>query len=152
MKAQSLGLIEVVGLTNAIEAADAAVKSANVELGGYEVTKGGGLVLVKVMGEVGAVKAAVESAINAVERKNGKVYSHKVIARMGENIDQIVFPKKAEKKPESVATPQAAIAPKEEIEVKNIEEAVEECASCVDLITQAEEAEIKAKKPIKGKK
>ena len=39
---KSLGLIETQGLAGGIEAADAAVKSANVELIGYELTKGGG--------------------------------------------------------------------------------------------------------------
>ena len=42
MSGQSLGLIETVGLTVAVEAADAAIKSANVELVGYELTKWAG--------------------------------------------------------------------------------------------------------------
>ena len=42
MQKKSLGLIETQGLAAGIEAADAAVKSANVELVGYELTKGGG--------------------------------------------------------------------------------------------------------------
>ncbi|MGK2888239.1 MAG: BMC domain-containing protein [Candidatus Malihini olakiniferum] len=53
MAKQSLGLIETVWLAAAVEAADAAVKSANVNLVGYELTKGGGMVTVKLEGEVG---------------------------------------------------------------------------------------------------
>ena len=59
---KSLGLIETQGLAGGITAADAAVKSANVELIGYELTKGGGWTTVKIQGDVGAVKAAVDAA------------------------------------------------------------------------------------------
>ncbi|PWC19028.1 BMC domain-containing protein [Brenneria corticis] len=65
MAKQSLGLIETVGLVAAIEAADAAVKSANVNLVGYELAKGGGMVTVKLEGEVGAVNAAISAASHA---------------------------------------------------------------------------------------
>jgi microcompartment protein CcmL/EutN len=59
--ASSLGIIETEGLVAAIEAADSAVKAANVELIGYEHARGRGLSAVKVSGDVGAVKAAVEA-------------------------------------------------------------------------------------------
>ena len=52
----ALGLVETKGLVGAIEAADAMVKSANVQLVGYEKI-GSGLVTVMVRGDVGAVKA-----------------------------------------------------------------------------------------------
>ncbi|EBW7231898.1 propanediol utilization microcompartment protein PduJ, partial [Salmonella enterica] len=55
----ALGLVETKGLVGAIEAADAMVKSANVQLVGYEKI-GSGLVTVMVRGDVGAVKAAVD--------------------------------------------------------------------------------------------
>ena len=61
MVRQALGMIEAVGLPVAITAADAAVKSANVKLVGYELAKGSGMILIKVVGDVGAVKAAVEA-------------------------------------------------------------------------------------------
>ena len=47
---KSLGLIETQGLLGGVTAADAAVKSANVELIGYELTKGGGWTTVKTWG------------------------------------------------------------------------------------------------------
>ena len=60
MDTNSLGMIETKGLIGAIEAADAMVKSANVQLVGKEQV-GGGLVTVMVRGDVGAVKAATDA-------------------------------------------------------------------------------------------
>jgi len=89
MSGQSLGLIETVGLAAAIEAADAAMKSANVQLVGYELTKGGGMVTVKFEGEVGAINAAVAAGVVAAN-KVSQVYAHRVIARTAEGIERIV--------------------------------------------------------------
>lgn len=80
MVKNALGLIEVIGLAAGVEAADAAVKAANVTLLGYELTKGGGMVVVKLAGDVGAVKAAVDSAA-AAAAKVSKVYATHVIPR-----------------------------------------------------------------------
>ena len=80
MQQKSLGLIETQGLAAGIEAADAAVKSANVELVGYELTKGGGWTTIKILGDVGAVKAAVDAARIAAG-KGSRVVSIRVIAR-----------------------------------------------------------------------
>lgn len=89
MAGQSLGLIETVGLGVAIEAADAAMKSANVDLIGYELTKGGGLVVVKLAGDVGAINAAVSAGVAAASRA-GSVYAWKVIARTATGIDALM--------------------------------------------------------------
>ena len=64
MAMEALGMIETRGLTAAIEAADAMVKAAEVPLIGTEKI-GSGLVSVMVRGDVGAVKAAVESGTAA---------------------------------------------------------------------------------------
>ncbi|WP_176891611.1 BMC domain-containing protein [Fusobacterium varium] len=85
----SLGLIEVVGLIGAVEAGDTAVKAANVRLLGYELTKGGGMVTVKIEGEVSAVKAAVDAAVMAAEKLT-TVVSHLVIARPSEEVAKMV--------------------------------------------------------------
>ncbi|MEG1604344.1 MAG: BMC domain-containing protein, partial [Cloacibacillus sp.] len=61
---QALGMIETRGLVSAIEAADAMVKAANVNLIG-DVFVGGGLVTVMVRGDVGAVKAATDAGAAA---------------------------------------------------------------------------------------
>lgn len=87
---QALGLIEVVSLTAAIEAADVACKSANVELVGYELAKGGGYTTIKVLGDVGAVNAAVAAAATAAARIN-HVVSIRVIPRPNEQLDRLVL-------------------------------------------------------------
>lgn len=89
MSQKSLGIIETIGLAAAVEAADAAVKSAAVELVGYELTKGSGMTVVKVEGNVGAVKAAIDAAAIASARV-GTVVSTKVIARPSEQIGILV--------------------------------------------------------------
>ena len=64
---EALGMIETKGLVGAIEAADAAVKAADVVLVGKECI-GSGLVTVMVRGDVGAVKAAVDAGAAAAKR------------------------------------------------------------------------------------
>ena len=75
----ALGMIETNGLTAAIQAADAMLKSADVSLVGQEKI-GAGLVTVFVQGDVGAVKAAVEAGQTAAIRI-GEVVSAHVIPR-----------------------------------------------------------------------
>lgn len=85
MEREALGLIECRGLVAMIEAADAAVKSANVKLVGWEKIDAG-LVTAIVRGEVGAVKAAVDAGA-AAGRKVGEVLSTHVIPRPHAEID-----------------------------------------------------------------
>jgi len=87
---QALGLIETIGLAAAVEAADAAVKSANVHLIGYELTRGDGMVTVKIEGDVGAVNAAISAAASAAGNVN-RVYSTRVIPRPAQGTDAMVF-------------------------------------------------------------
>ena len=87
---KSLGLIETQGLAGGIEAADAAVKAANVRLIGYELTKGGGWTTVKIEGDVGAVKAAVDAAKAAASKVN-RVVSTKGIPRPARALDMLVI-------------------------------------------------------------
>ena len=89
MSGQSLGLIETVGLATAIEAADAAIKSANVELLGYESAKGNGMHTVKLIGDIGAVNAAVDAGVAAASRI-GEVYAYKVLARTAEGLEAVI--------------------------------------------------------------
>lgn len=88
MSKEALGLIETKGLVGAIEAADAMVKSANVELTGYEKI-GSGLVTVMVRGDVGAVKAATDAGAAAAE-KVGQVVSVHVIPRPHSDVEKIL--------------------------------------------------------------
>jgi microcompartment protein CcmL/EutN len=77
---EALGLVETVGISTAIEVADVMVKAANVKLLEMENTRGGGYMTVKVVGDVGAVKAAVDAA-KAAGIKYGNFVSASVIAR-----------------------------------------------------------------------
>jgi len=86
---KALGLIETIGLVPAIEAADAAAKAADIILLGYENTRGGGKITVKMVGDVGAVQAAVAAGVAAASRI-GKVYGHLVIPRPHDEINSLI--------------------------------------------------------------
>jgi len=82
----ALGTIEVTGLPAAIAAADTAVKAAEVTLLGTELTDGAGMVSVKVLGEVSAVKAAMDAARAAASQITA-VVGVSVIPRPDEQVD-----------------------------------------------------------------
>lgn len=84
----ALGMVETRGLVAAIEAADAMVKAANVQLVGKEQV-GGGLVTVMVRGDVGAVKAATDAGAAAAERV-GELLSVHVIPRPAADVDYLL--------------------------------------------------------------
>jgi ethanolamine utilization protein EutM len=86
--AEALGMIEARGFAAMVEAADAMVKAAKVELVGYEKT-GGGYVTAIVRGDVAAVKAAVDAGVRNAEKVGEVVASH-VIARPHTNIDLVL--------------------------------------------------------------
>ena len=88
MVQQALGMVETRGLVAAIEAADAMLKAANVELVGTEKI-GSGLVSVMVRGDVGAVKAAVESG-TAAASKLGEIIATHVIPRPHADVEKIL--------------------------------------------------------------
>ncbi len=77
---ESLGIVETVGISTAIEVADVMVKAANVKILELENSRGSGYMTVKVVGDVGAAKAAV-SAAKAEGMKCGNLVSASVIAR-----------------------------------------------------------------------
>ena len=79
MADKSIGFIETFGLAACVAAADAAVKSANVKLLGYEYAKGDGMCTVKVEGNVGACKAAIEAGRRAAEAVNGSLSGTKSV-------------------------------------------------------------------------
>ena len=88
MKNKALGLIETYGYIGAIEAADTAVKAAYVELSAVEKVKGC-LVTVQLLGDVGAVKAAVDAGVQKCKALGVYVSSH-VIARPDSELYKIV--------------------------------------------------------------
>ncbi len=83
---EALGMVECMGLVAMIEAADAMVKAANVQLVGYEKIDAG-LVTAIVRGEVGAVKAAVDAGA-AAARRIGTVTAVHIIPRPHSEVDQ----------------------------------------------------------------
>ena len=85
---EALGMVETRGLVAAIEAADAMVKAANVQLIGSEKI-GSGLVSVMVRGDVGAVKAAVEAG-GAAAANLGEVIATHVIPRPPADVNKLL--------------------------------------------------------------
>lgn len=127
MADRALGMIETRGLIASIEAADAMVKAANVQLIGKEKVQGG-LVTILVVGETAAVKSAVDAGAAAAQRV-GELISTHIIPRPDDQIDDMIKgvttverkPRKQEaeiipeKKPERVAK-QREIKEKESFE------------------------------------
>jgi ethanolamine utilization protein EutM len=85
---EALGMIECKSFAALVEASDAMVKAARVELVAYEKT-GGGYVTAIVRGDVAAVKAAVEAGIRGAE-KVGEVVAVHVIPRPHPNVDKVM--------------------------------------------------------------
>lgn len=90
MLTNALGQIEVLGLPAAIEAADVAVKAANVRLIGYETTDGAGMVTVKIEGQVSSVQSAVAAARAAASQVT-RVFATSVIPRPNAQLGDVVL-------------------------------------------------------------
>jgi ethanolamine utilization protein EutM len=88
VNAQALGMVECRGFAAMVEASDAMVKAAKVELAGYEKT-GGGYVTAIVRGDVAAVRAALDAGQRAAERV-GEVISVHIIPRPHGNVDEVL--------------------------------------------------------------
>ena len=89
MRGDALGMVETKGIVGLVEAADAMVKTAKVELTKYERT-GGGYVTALVRGDVGAVKAAVAAGAEAAQ-KVGELVSYHVIPAPHEMLEDIML-------------------------------------------------------------
>lgn len=81
---EALGMIETKGYVGSVEASDAMVKAANVNLT-KSVPIGGGFITVLVKGDVGSVKAAVDAGSAAADKVGELVSSH-IIARPHEDL------------------------------------------------------------------
>ena len=80
----ALGLIETLGFVGVTEAADAATKAAAVELSAVEQIEGG-IISIRVLGDVGAVQAAVEAGVQAAQQV-GTLVAHHVIPNPHEDL------------------------------------------------------------------
>jgi microcompartment protein CcmL/EutN len=88
MADRALGMIETRGLIASIEAADAMVKAARVQLLGKEKVQGG-LVTILVVGETAAVKSAIDAGAAAAKRVGELVSTH-IIPRPDDQIDELI--------------------------------------------------------------
>ncbi len=95
MSQEAIGLIETRGLVALVEATDAMLKSANVQLVGPMTQVGNAMVTVVVTGDVAAVKAATDAGKTAAQSL-GEVVSVSVIARPNSELGT-VLPKSAKK-------------------------------------------------------
>lgn len=84
----ALGMIECRGFAAMVEASDAMVKAAKVDLKGYEKT-GGGYVTAIIRGDVAAVRAALDAGSRAAEQV-GEVISVHIIPRPHANVDEVL--------------------------------------------------------------
>jgi ethanolamine utilization protein EutM len=89
---EALGMIETKGMIALIEAADAMVKAARVQLVGYKQI-GAGMVTALVRGDVAACKAATDAGAAAAERV-GEVIAVHVIPRPHDDLEAVFFNKK----------------------------------------------------------
>ncbi len=85
---QALGMIETKGLVCLIEGIDAMLKAANVQMVGWEKV-GSGLVTAFIVGDVAAVKAAIDAGASAAS-KLGEVVSVQVIPRPHEELAAVL--------------------------------------------------------------
>ena len=106
----ALGLIETRGLIGAIEAADAAMKAADVELLGRERADAG-LMTIKLKGDVAAVRAAVDAGAAAAQRV-GELISVHVIPRPDAEMVILIYPPASQTKEKPR---EAAVAPPPEV-------------------------------------
>jgi ethanolamine utilization protein EutM len=88
MPLEALGMVETKGFVGAVEAADAMVKAANVQLLGKEYI-GAGYVTIFVRGDVGAVKAATDAGA-AAARRVGELISVHVIPRPHAEVERVL--------------------------------------------------------------
>src|SRR5437879_3355431 len=85
---EALGLIETKGLVALVEASDAMLKAANVTLIGWQKI-GSGMVTAYIVGDVAAVKAAIDAGSAAASRV-GEVVGIQVIPRPHEDLGAIL--------------------------------------------------------------
>lgn len=120
---EALGLVEVAGKLGAIVIADVMAKVASVHIIDIEKAKGFGWMTVKVTGDVGAVQAAVEAAVDYAKRMQLLVAT-KVIPRVSEDVVQVFLTPTV--KEEAVVKETVAVEEPTEEVVETVEETVEE--------------------------
>ena len=129
---QSRGLLEVSGLALAISCADVMAKAASITLVGLEKTNGSGWTVIKIIGDVASVQAAISTGADFAERQNGLV-AHKVISRPGEGILSHSVVVQTDPMPESTADEAQAEMPLEhELPTAPQQTTLISCNLCLD--------------------
>ena len=142
-------MIETIGLVGAIEAADTALKTAEVEIVNRHIVKGG-IVTIELSGDVGAIKVAVEAGAEAAKRLGVFVSSH-VIARPDEMVskmieeDSIIAAEDINEETTEVIEEKDLEIEKEEVRIEVKTEEIEKIEEPVDTLT--EKPMIKENKP-----
>jgi len=96
MATQAIGLLETKGLIALVQGVDAMLKAANVELAGPMKSVGSGLVSATILGDVAAVKAALDAGAESAS-SFGEVVSAHVIARPHDDVAKVLPAKPAAK-------------------------------------------------------
>nr|WP_233605521.1 MULTISPECIES: BMC domain-containing protein [Citrobacter] len=125
-----MGLLEVSGLALAISCADVMAKAASITLVGLEKTNGSGWTVIKIIGDVASVQAAISTGANLAELRNGLV-AHRVISRPGEGILSHSVPVQ----PEPAPAPEPIPYLSQEQEEMATEIALPEAAQQAELIS-----------------
>lgn len=143
MRHNALGLVEVRGYLGAIAAADAALKAASVTCIGAEIVKGG-LVTVKLSGDVGAVQAAVEAGAEAAKQLNVLLTRHVIARRHEETAAMVAGPVDADANELQAAAEEAAPAGDEALAGKESAATSSAAEEAAEAPPAAEPAEAKA--------
>lgn len=141
----ALGLIETKGLIGAIEAADAMVKAANVKLVSKEKITAA-LVTVKIIGEVAAVKSAVDAGAAAAQRVGQLVSAH-VIPRPDDQLEDIIYFSSFQVSDEKEDVSKKIKTSKAKTIVKAIRDEVEEVVNENLFLAESKETNQKESKP-----
>ena len=138
---KALGLIEFIGYVPAICAADTALKAASVDLIGIEKVTGG-IVTVKITGDVDAVQAAVESAENYASRI-GSLRSAHVIPRLDDEVENLLMnSKSSEEEIEETESKEESLQEDVVEYVKNVNDEVEEISEKIEGESHLDEIEV----------
>lgn len=129
---QALGMLEVIGFGCAVNVSDVMVKTADVRIVGIERAKGSGWLTIKVLGDVGAVNASMDSG-EQIAKKDQKFIASKIIPRLGEGLElwlkkgldastELPLVNKLEEIPSVEESEKLEIIAEEETEIKIVQE------------------------------
>lgn len=135
MELRAIGFLDNMGLVGAVAAADSAVKASDVQIIGKEYV-GSGMVTIILRGDVAAVSAAMDVAVEE-SRVMGSYIGHHVIARPDEQLYRVFFGEKKPRVADEKATEKANEQAKEQVEEKK--EALEQATHVLSEISHVKD-------------